>query len=68
MSQPDLMFMDSGNQFMVATNAARDRVVIQPIGGTISRADALNLAAWIVALMDPEQKDFGRLLKAITQT
>ena len=29
---------------------------------------ALNLAAWIIMLTDPEQKDLGRVLKAINQT
>ena len=61
----ELQLADTANLFLVATDAAGQRVVIRPTGGVISRAEALNLAAWIVALVDAEHKDFERLLKAI---
>ena len=56
---------DTANLFLVATDFKRERVVIGPIGGTINRREALNLAAWIVVLLDPECKDFNRLADAI---
>ena len=34
----------------------------------IPKADALNLACWILALADPEMKEAGPLLKAILNT
>lgn len=34
----------------------------------IERADALNLAAYIVALLDPDGADFARMLEAVKQT
>lgn len=59
-------FFDTSNQFLVGTDAQRERVVInQYIGGALTRKEALNLAGWIVALLDPEHKDFERLLAAI---
>jgi hypothetical protein len=35
--------------------------------GSISREDALNLAAWLVALADPEMHDFSELLERVVQ-
>lgn len=56
---------DTANLFLVATDFKRERVVIGPIGGTINRREALNLAAWIIALLEPDCRDFNRLLEAI---
>ena len=64
----EFQFSDTANIFLVATDAAGERVVLCPTGGAVSRAEALNMAAWIVALVDPEQKDFKRLLETIGNT
>jgi len=34
----------------------------------ISKADALNLAAWIVALAEDDENQFGELLEAVLST
>lgn len=64
---PELQLADTSNQFLVATSRDGERVCAMPWGGVVSRAEALNMAAWIVALTDPEQKEFQPLLKAVRE-
>lgn len=64
----ELQFLDTCNRFLVATSADGQRVSLLPAGGIISRAEALNMAAWIVALTDPEQREFARLLDGIRKS
>lgn len=57
--------METFNKFGVALGS--DGLVIllpPPRGGPLSNDDALNLAAWLVALADRDGK-FGALLKEI---
>jgi hypothetical protein len=61
-------FLDTSNQFLVATSADGQRVCMMPCCGIIKREEALNLAAWIVALCDPELKQFQRLVQAIKES
>lgn len=57
--------MDTNNRFFVGKNG--DRVIIMKAAvGALSRDDALNLAAWIVALTDEDE--FRKHLKAIQNT
>jgi hypothetical protein len=62
----ELKFHDTSNRFMVAMSADGQRFALLPLGGIISREDGLNLAAWIVALADPERREFNALVDAIT--
>jgi hypothetical protein len=64
-SNGEFEFHDTSNQFLVHFDAHSNRLVMLSTGGGITRAEALNLAAWIVALVDPKQMDFFRLLTAI---
>lgn len=71
MSNPttgELQFIDTCNRFLVATSGDGQRVSLLPAGGIISREEALNMAAWIVALTDPEQREFQRLLDGIKKS
>jgi hypothetical protein len=52
-----------GNSFLVAVQG--DNIVMfNPPRGPISKEQALNLAAWLVALADTEDK-FDRVLAAV---
>ena len=51
--------LNEGNKFGVGVSGAR-LIISKPLRGTISLEDAVNLAAWLVALSDP----FGEKFKA----
>lgn len=55
--------IDTANKFMVGATSG-DRIAIIKIGLNLSRADALNLAAWLVTLADHEDR-FPALLETI---
>ena len=44
--------LDAGNKFAVGCSGARF-IITKPLRGSISAEDAVNLAAWLVALADP---------------
>ena len=56
---------DTANLFLVHRDPCSGGVVMMPLPTLIPRQQALNLAGWIVAILDPEGKDFPRLLEAI---
>lgn len=60
--------LDSGNKFGVGVSGARI-VILKPPTGTITKDDALNLAAWLAVLADgrPPYK-FTSLLEAVQNT
>ena len=53
------------NHFLVGANG--DRVSVVRPTGVMSKDEALNLAAWIVALADPLGDKFPALLEAVKQ-
>lgn len=57
--------LDTSNRFMVS--AAGPNISIMRTPTTITRDDALNLAAWLVAMADREDK-FPALLDAVQNT
>jgi hypothetical protein len=70
------MEVDTSNRFLVS--AIGDKIVVLGFPGGLSRGksaellvqlltrdDAINLAAWLVALADPAGDDFQRTLKAV---
>ncbi len=65
----ELQPADTGNWFMVHYDAQRDLLftVLRP-GAPLNKEGALNFAAWTVALVDPEQKEFQPLLAAVLKT
>jgi hypothetical protein len=56
---------DTANLFLVGADVPGGRVVIGTIPLEITRAQALNLVVWIIALVDPDCKDFHRLYEAL---
>jgi hypothetical protein len=65
----ELRFTNTSNVFAVGVNPTAGHVVInRSTQGTITRGEALNLAAWIVALVDADAVEFRQLLKAIRET
>ena len=67
-SKPLAAEIDTANRF--AVSAMGDTIAIlllRRLAGTITKADALNLAAWLVALADDDDK-FGELLEAVRNT
>lgn len=60
------MTIDTTNKFAVAIGAGRDGAVhiMRSIPRSLSKAEALNLAAYLVALAD-DDGDFAELLEAV---
>ncbi len=58
--------LDTGNKYMVGVSGAQI-VMLRPPRGTITKSDALNLAAWLVALSDDNDK-FPAILEAVQNT
>jgi hypothetical protein len=56
--------IDTSNRFFVGTGPGGGVTVMQPISGRLTKEDAVNLAAWIVAITDSEV-EFGLTLEAI---
>jgi hypothetical protein len=62
---------DTGNLFLVGVRSQDGRIVIGllgALGAPLPKTSAINLAAWLVVLADPEQKEFQRMLEAIKNT
>jgi hypothetical protein len=62
--------LDSGNLFAVGAAKVEMLKVIElqinrPVPARLSKDEALNLAAWIVAMVDPEKKHLDQLLERI---
>lgn len=58
--------MDTSNKYGIGVGAGGAGILItRPPFGHISKADALLLAAWIVALADPLDEYFPQILKAV---
>jgi hypothetical protein len=62
--------LDSSNQFFVGVNGDV-LVILRPVPSHprgLTREQALNLAAWLSLLADPDGKEFDRMREAIKQT
>jgi predicted enzyme related to lactoylglutathione lyase len=60
---------NAANLCLVGCRPADGTIVINGLGGAVlPRADALNLAGWIVALTDPKGNDFAAQLETIQNT
>lgn len=57
---------DATNRYLVGMHG-EDVVILRPPlrGEHLTRSDALNLAAYLVALADPAQEEFAAMLKAV---
>lgn len=61
--------IDTFNKFLVGMRAQEPNILIQrPVLGPITKADALNLAAYLVSLADPDGERFAKVLKAVQNT
>lgn len=61
--------MDTANKFLVTLT--HNHILFKSQGGqfmALTNAEALNLACYILALVDPEVKEAGPLLEAIKNT
>lgn len=56
--------MDTTNKFRVVAHLDR-MVTLTPIPGYLTHDDALRLAAWLVAIVDPQGDRFAALLSAV---
>jgi hypothetical protein len=62
-------FPDSANRYLVGRAADRIALLDPPVRGqSMSRSEALLLAAWLVVLVDPVEGDFERALDAVLAT
>lgn len=63
--KPDRPSIDSSNWFFVSA-AAGDRIVINgTVPPVLTRDQAVNLAAWLVAVADPAGEHFAAVLAAV---
>ena len=60
--------MDTLNKFMVSVRGEDILVMNLRPSGVLSKAEALNLAAWLVSLADPGGEDFPKWLEAVQNT
>lgn len=68
MSETAQKVLEMGNRFMVGVNLnGQIRLMRMPIG-QLSKEDALNLAAWLVALAETEEGEFQEVLEAVKNT
>ena len=62
----ELTAPDTSNRFFVGGHG--DNIILmKPIPSKLNRSEALNLAAWLVALADEDGR-FARLLEAVQNT
>lgn len=61
------MDIDTTNRFAVGLRGD-DEIIVLRLGQRLTREDALNLAAYLVAVADSSRKDFDRLLAAVLAT
>jgi hypothetical protein len=62
---------DVANKFLVAAAPADGTfTLINPPRPrqVLTKAEALNLAAWIVTIVDPDMDDFAKMLAAVHET
>jgi hypothetical protein len=60
--------IDSSNMLFMVAAHGENIVVMRPPVAPITRDQALNLAAWLVALADPLGEQFAKVLKAVQST
>lgn len=60
--------IDTMNKFLVGVGGAEDQISIMRPVPVMSRADAVNLAAWLKVLADPLDETFSALVAAIEAT
>jgi len=60
--------LDTANHFMVGSQDGMLVILNPPVGRKFNKSEAINLAAWLVALADPDEKEFERVLKEIKKT
>lgn len=58
--------LETGNKFMIGVQG-ESLIPMMPLPRKLSKADALNLAAWLVALAD-EDDQFAALLERVKNT
>jgi len=56
--------LDSANHFSVTMKDGQI-VILRPKSGPMSREEALNMMAWFLALMDPNDVEFATLAKLV---
>lgn len=58
------MAIDTANKFKVVATIG-GAVQLAPIAGDLTREDALNLAAWLVYVADPDGEHFQTVLGSV---
>lgn len=56
---------DTSNQFMVGARNNGARIVVVRLNAIMTKAEAINLAAWLVVLADPTAEEFDRVVLQI---
>jgi hypothetical protein len=59
--------IDTSNDFLVGVRGD-DLVVMRPLRGCITKAEALRLAAWLVVLADPLGEQWAEVMAAVRTT
>ena len=59
--------IDTSNLFLVGSVGMRTQIMMPP-RGPLEKAEVLNLAAWLVAIVDPTGDEFREVLEAVCNT
>jgi|GEM_PF-4653019 len=60
--------LDTSNQFLVGAVPGKDMITIISMGARLTKAQAVNLAAWLKVIADPDGKEFDRVEEEIKKT
>jgi hypothetical protein len=60
--------IDTINDHLVCINGFGDVLTLNPALGPMTRDEALRLAAWLVAVADPNGQRFDQIYKAVLAT
>lgn len=59
---------DTSNQFFVGAVGGKDMITIVSLRCQMTKAQAINLAAWLIVLADPAGEEFERVVNEIKKT
>lgn len=60
--------IDTRNRYAVSVNGRGDFAILNPPIDDMSKEEALVLAAWLVALADPYDRNFQSILNEVRNT
>lgn len=62
---PEPEYIETANDHLIGSTGFTHIVVLLPPVGPMPYEEALRMAAWIVAIADPDDERFPKILKAV---